>query len=187
VETYIAQARWVADHILNNFLAATQATPASAEEHPPSEEHRQAASLPHISGYTRRGDAAGQARLRLCLHSFIEVFAELLLRPVQYMLRRRESSTGKAGDANARILFPPPSKAESSSGYFPLPGCRKCPKISPSTPSHQPNISQTPSGRMISGCLHSVCLLSWHDFQPMLSSFLPFFHPQCSIPQHVQK
>jgi hypothetical protein len=64
---------------LITFWRPLQATPASAEEHPPSGEHRQAASLPQISGYTRRGDAAGQARLRLCLHSFIEVFAELLL------------------------------------------------------------------------------------------------------------
>jgi hypothetical protein len=167
VELYTAQARWVADHILNNFLAATPSDTGQCRGTPTiGGNTAKGRSLPQISGYTRRGDAAGQARLRLCLHSFIEVFAELLLRPVQYMLRGRESSTGKAGDANARILvlFPPASKAESSAGYFPLPGCRKCPKISPSTPSHQPNISQTPSGRMISGCLHSVCLLSWHDF-----------------------
>jgi len=47
---------------------------------------------------------------------------------------------------------------------------------------HQPNISQTPSGRIISGCLHSVYLMSWHDFQPMLSSFLPFFHSYVPFP-----
>jgi hypothetical protein len=64
---------------LITFWRPIQATPASAEEHPPSGEHRQGTFLPQISGYTRRRDAAGQARLRLCLHSFIEVFAELLL------------------------------------------------------------------------------------------------------------
>ena len=142
---------------LITFWRPLQATPASAEEHPLSGEHRQAASLPQISD-THDGE------MRLAKHDCDCVCTALskCLRnyscPVRYMLRRRKSSTGKAGDANARILFPPASKAESSSGYFPLPGCRKCPEISPSTSSHQPNISQTPSGRIISGCLHSVNL-----------------------------
>lgn len=54
---------------LITFWRPLQATPASAEEHPPSGEHRQGAFLPQISGYTRRGDAAGHARLQLCLHA----------------------------------------------------------------------------------------------------------------------
>ena len=98
------------------------------------------------------------------------------------MLRRRESYTGKAGDANARILLPSCFQGRIISRLLSPPRLPKSPKISPSTPLHQPNISQTPSGRIISGCLHSVYLMSWHDFQPMLSSFLPFFHSYVPFP-----
>ena len=179
MEIYTAQARWVADHILNNFLAATRSdtgqcrgTPTIGETPPscfPSTDLR-------IHTTERCGWPSTLAIVSAQLYRSI-----CGITPAQYAVDVTSAGVvhGKSwgcqcahtlsscfqGRIIIRLLSPPrlPKKSKDQ------------PLHTITSAKHQPNISQTPSGRIISGCLHSVYLMSWHDFQPMLSSFLPFF------------
>jgi len=186
VEIYTAQARWVADHILNNFLAATRSdtgqcrgTPTIGETPPscfPSTDLR-------IHTTERCGWPSTLAIVSAQLYRSI-----CGITPAQYAVDVTSAGVvhGKSwgcqcahtlsscfqGRIIIRLLSPPrlPKKSKDQ------------PLHTITSAKHQPNISQTPSGRIISGCLHSVYLMSWHDFQPMLSSFLPFFHSYVPFP-----
>jgi hypothetical protein len=164
---------------LITFWRPLQATPASAEEHPPSGEHRLAASLPQISGYPRRRDAAGQARLRLCLHGFIEVFAELLLPSTVHVTSAgvvHGKSWGCQCAHTSSLLLP---RQNHQPATFPSPAAEKSkdqPLHTITSAKHQPNISQTSAKHHLAESspavfIPSICSLGMFSSQ----YFLPFF------------
>jgi hypothetical protein len=189
VELYTAQARWVADHILNNFLAATPSDTGQCRGTPTI-----GGTPPRDVPFHRSPDTH-DGEMRLAKHD-----CDCVCTALSKCLRNyscAQYSTCYVGGNRPREKLGMPMRAYSYSSLllprqnhqpatFPSPAAENVQRSAPphiTSAKHQPNTIWQNHLRLSSFRLSVV----WHDFQPMLSSFLPFFHPQCSIPQHVQK